>query len=183
MRFCDAIPLGLLAACAATSELGSQEELATATTVKPFMFQISAAVGGPLPQGELGCDVVADTEIDDALAGDDDADADAAGASGVDRTIAPDAGPGTPTTGKGQAKSHPELALTFPGLDFHAQRFANRGNQFSIDPPDQALCAGNGFVLESTNDVLQIFSSSGAAVTGVVDLNTFYGYPAAINRR
>lgn len=30
--------------------------------------------------------------------------------------------------------------------------------------------------------MLRVFDTSGNAVTGVVDLNTFYGYPAAINR-
>jgi hypothetical protein len=71
------------------------------------------------------------------------------------------------------------------GLNFHDQRFANGGNQFSVEPPDQALCAGNGFVVESVNDVIQVYDSVGNALLNggqAVDLNTFYGYPAAINR-
>jgi hypothetical protein len=36
--------------------------------------------------------------------------------------------------------------------------------------------------MESVNDALRIFDASGNALTGVVDLNTFCGYPAAINR-
>jgi len=106
--------------------------------------------------------------------------------SGVDRSV-----PGT-HTGKGRtvssaakAKSNPGLGTHFEGLNFHDQRFANNGNQFSVEPPDQALCAGNGFVLESVNDVLQVYDTAGNALLNgghAVDLNTFYGYPAAIVR-
>ncbi|UGB37176.1 hypothetical protein [Frateuria soli] len=81
-----------------------------------------------------------------------------------------------------RAKSHPQLAGGFEGLNFHDQRYANNGNQFSLEPPDQGLCAGNGFVVESVNDVLAIYDRSGNELVGPVDLNTFYGYPAAINR-
>jgi len=81
-----------------------------------------------------------------------------------------------------RAKSNPQLLGGFDGLNFHDQRFANGGNQFSVEPPDQGLCAGNGFVMESVNDVLAVYDSSGNKLVGPVDLNTFYGYPAAINR-
>ena len=81
------------------------------------------------------------------------------------------------------ATSNPELALTFEGLNHRDQRLANGGNQFSLEPPDQALCVGNGYVVESTNSVLRVWSTAGGpALTGVQDLNTFFGYPAAINR-
>jgi len=81
-----------------------------------------------------------------------------------------------------RAKSSPELLGGFDGLNFHDQRYANGGNQFSIEPPDQGLCAGNGFVVESVNDVMAIYGSAGNKLVGPVDLNTFYHYPAAINR-
>jgi hypothetical protein len=82
------------------------------------------------------------------------------------------------------AKASPSAALvrSFDGLTHRDQRLANNGNQFSLEPPDQGLCAGNGFVLESVNDVLRVYDRAGNALTGVVDLNTFYGYPPAINR-
>jgi len=81
------------------------------------------------------------------------------------------------------AAANPELKLSIDGLNHRQQRLANGGNQFSLEPPDQALCVGNGFTVESTNSVLRVFSSAnGAALTGVQDLNTFFGYPAAINR-
>jgi hypothetical protein len=81
------------------------------------------------------------------------------------------------------AGSNPELTLGFEGLNHFEQRFANGGNQFSLEPPDQALCVGGGYTVEGTNSVLRVFSSStGAPLTGVMDLNTFFGYPAAIDR-
>lgn len=80
------------------------------------------------------------------------------------------------------AGANPELNLSFQGLNHRDQRLANGGNQFSLEPPDQALCVGNGFVVEATNSVLRVFSTGGTSLTGVQDLNTFFGYPAAINR-
>lgn len=74
------------------------------------------------------------------------------------------------------------LHQSWRGLNGFDQRYANGGNQFSVEPPDQALCVGNGFALEAVNTVLQVFRTSGAPATGVVDLNTFYGYPAQFNR-
>ena len=81
-----------------------------------------------------------------------------------------------------RAKSHPSLLGGFNGLNFYDQRYANGGNQFSVEPPDQGLCAGNGFVMESVNDVLAIYDTTGNRLVGPIDLNTFYGYAAAINR-
>ncbi len=125
-------------------------------------------------------------EIDAALNGGDDADSSNGSGLGIaiNRSL-----PGT-KTGKGKAvsskhKSNPALSTHFQGLNFHDQRFANGGNQFSVEPPDQGLCAGNGFVLESVNDVLQVYDTAGNALLNggqAVDLNTFYGYPPAIVR-
>ncbi len=76
----------------------------------------------------------------------------------------------------------PGLGQSWNGLNGFQQRYANNGNQFSVEPPDQAMCVGNDFALEATNDVLRVFRTSGAAATGVVDLNSFYGYKAQVNR-
>ena len=78
--------------------------------------------------------------------------------------------------------SNPELALSFDGLNHFDQRTANGGNQWSLEPPDQGLCVGNGYVVEAINSVLQVWDTDGNLLTGVQDLNTFFGYPAAINR-
>ncbi len=68
------------------------------------------------------------------------------------------------------------------GLTHYEQRLANNGNQFSLEPPDQGLCAGAGFVVEAVNDVLTVFDTGGNVQKGVTDLNTFFGYAAAIDR-
>jgi hypothetical protein len=94
-----------------------------------------------------------------------------------------------------KAKSNPELGVSFDGLNLLQQRYANHQNQFTVEPPDQGLCVGNGYVFETVNDVLNVFDRSGNRllpddtntapiphVNGAVDLNTFFGYPAAINR-
>ena len=75
-----------------------------------------------------------------------------------------------------------DAAVSVLGLNHRDQRLANGGNQFSLEPPDQALCVGGGFVVESTNSVLRVFDTNGAPLTGVQDLNTFFQYPAAIDR-
>jgi len=98
-----------------------------------------------------------------------------------------------------RAKSNPEVNTSFEGLNLFQQRFARRGNQFTVEPPDQGLCVGGGYVVEAVNDVVNVFNSSGASVlpdntstnivagyptdvNHAVDLNSFYGYDPAINR-
>jgi hypothetical protein len=98
-----------------------------------------------------------------------------------------------------RAKSNPKFNTGFEGLNHYQQRYARGGNQFSVEPPDQAMCVGNGYVLEAVNDVLNVFNTSGQSVlpdntatnivsgfprnvNHAVDLNSFLGYPPAINR-
>lgn len=80
------------------------------------------------------------------------------------------------------AGSNSELNLSFEGLNHFDQRTANGGNQWSLEPPDQGLCVGSGYVVEAVNSVIQVWDTDGNQLTGVGDLNTFFGYPAAINR-
>src|SRR5262245_10552162 len=61
-------------------------------------------------------------------------------------------------------------SASFNGLNFRDQRLANGGNQFSVEPPDQGLCVGNGFVVEPVNTVVRVYSTAGAPLTGVQDL-------------
>jgi hypothetical protein len=107
---------------------------------------------------------------------------------------------GGPSVNSGKkAKSNPTFNSGFEGLNHYQQRYARGGNQFSVEPPDQGLCVGNGFVFEAINDVLNIFNESGQSVlpdntaTNIVggfprnvnhaiDLNSFYGYAPAIDR-
>ena len=53
----------------------------------------------------------------------------------------------------------------FTGLTHRDQRFANGGNQFSHEPPDQGLAVGNDFVMEAVNCAINIYN-----VDGVVQL-------------
>ena len=84
--------------------------------------------------------------------------------------------------GDGGQNADPALGSSFDGLNFFDQRFANGGNQFSLEPPDQGLCVGKGKVVEIVNDVYQVFDTHGHALMNPVDLNTLYGYRAAIDR-
>ncbi len=147
-----------------------------------FTREISSSGSTSFAASSYGTDELAWPEF----AGTDD-DAGAAPYNGpiVDRSHSGGAGHGWPGKGGNRAKSNPEVQFSFDGLNHRQQRLANGGNQFSVEPPDQGLCAGNGFVMESVNDVLQVYSSTGTPLLNggaAVDLNTFYGYPPAINR-
>jgi hypothetical protein len=100
----------------------------------------------------------------------------------TNRSLSPSAPGGVAAPASKKAKSNPQLGVHFNGLNHRDQRLANGGNQFSLEPPDQGLCVGGNFVLETVNDVLRVYNKSGTPLTGVVDQNTFYGYPPAINR-
>src|SRR5262245_23571972 len=93
---------------------------------------------------------IQDPEFDEGLEGNDsdddlgvDLQGNLSGKTAMNRSIAAGPGPGQPAVGKNKAKSNPEVTTSFNGLNFFNQRFANNGNQFSVVPPDQALCAGN----------------------------------------
>ena len=87
------------------------------------------------------------------------------------------------TAGQGVSSSGPLTVLsTFNGLNHRNQRLANGANQFSLEPPDQGLCVGNGVEMEIINDVMKVYDPSGGTVKGTTDLNTFFGYPAQIIR-
>jgi hypothetical protein len=159
---------------------------ASAASIGFQTIQLTRAGSGSLNAGPTATDFTTQPdEIDAALNGDADADGGSGDGeeSGVNRTL-PGAktGHGKPVDPAAKPKSNVTLGAHFQGLNLFDQRFANNGNQFSVEPPDQALCAGNGFVLESVNDVLRVYHTDGSPATGVVDLNTFYGYPAAIDR-
>ena len=74
------------------------------------------------------------------------------------------------------APSNPELDLTFNGLNARDQELARAG-QDPVEPPDQGLCAGNGYVLESVNSALRVYTTQGDALTDPIALSQFYGYP------
>jgi hypothetical protein len=117
----------------------------------------------------------------------------------IDRSLSNGPGKGASVNSGKKAKSNPTFNTGFEGLNHYQQRYSRGGNQFSIEPPDQGLCVGNGYVVEAVNDVFNVFNTSGQSVlpdntaanivsgfprnvNHAVDLNSFYGYPAAINR-
>ena len=117
----------------------------------------------------------------------------------IDRSLSTGSGSGiVPATAK-KAKSNPQVNASFEGLNLFQQRYARRGNQFTVEPPDQGLCVGNGYIVEALNAVVNVFNYSGMSVlpnntstnivsgfptdvNHAVDLNSFYGYAPAINR-
>ena len=100
----------------------------------------------------------------------------------VNRSIARGRGWGESIPSEDRQAFGARLQRSFDGLTLRDQRLANGGNQFTVEPPDQSLCVGNGFVVEAVNDVIRIFDHQGDALSGVVDLNSFYGYAPAIIR-
>ena len=81
------------------------------------------------------------------------------------------------------AGSNPELAKSFDGLNHFVNRFGvSGGNQFSLEPPDQGLCANGTYVLETINDVMAVYTPTGTIASGPTALNKFYNYAYAINR-
>jgi hypothetical protein len=117
----------------------------------------------------------------------------------VDRSLSKGSGAGLVTTNAKKAKSNPQFVTGFEGLNHFQQRYARGGNQFSLEPPDQGLCVGNGYVVEVVNDVINVYNEAGQSVlpdntatnivsgfptdvNHTVDLNSFYGYPPAVNR-
>jgi len=114
-------------------------------------------------------------------------------------SISSGSGGGPSVTNAKKGKSNPGFDIGFQGLNHYQQRYSRGGNQFSVEPPDQGMCVGNGKVVEVVNDVFNVFSSTGASllpdntstnivagfprnVNHAVDLNSFFGYPPAINR-
>ena len=72
---------------------------------------------------------------------------------------------------------------TADGLNHYDNRTADGGNKFSLEPPDQALCVSDDWVVESVNTVLRVRHASDlTAATGVMAINPFLGLAAEINR-
>ena len=83
------------------------------------------------------------------------------------------------------ASSNPG-ASGFDAIDHADQRLAGSGRyantQFSLEPPDQMLCVGNGFVLEGVNTALRVFSTGGTALTASTAFNQFFGLAPEVIR-
>ena len=186
-----ALVVGVLTASAGTATGASQ-----GGTLIPKAGTGSPVTGAFTPSGEGD---VFDEEFA-TEENDEGEDVDVFAGNIVDRSLsAGGAAAGVATTTGKKAKSNPKFNSGFEGLNFYQQRYARGGNQFSVEPPDQGMCAGNGYVVEAVNDVLNVFDTSGHSVlpdntatnivsgfprnvNHAVDLNSFYGYAPAINR-
>jgi hypothetical protein len=185
-----------IAACALTASAGTATGAsAAASSLVPRVGTGSPQTGAFTPSGSGD---VTDEEF--AGEADDEGQPDPYGGNIVDRSLsAGGTAVGVPTTTGKKAKSNPQFDFGFEGLNFYQQRYARGGNQFSVEPPDQGMCAGNGYVVEAVNDVMNVYNTAGQSVlpdntatnivagfprnvNHAVDLNSFYGYAPAINR-
>jgi len=88
--------------------------------------------------------------------------------------------------------SAPGVLGSWEGANSYANDWSFGGNQFSVEPPDQGLCAGNGDVFETVNQVIQIYDHDGTPLlygtpffpgsppVGLA-LNEFYGFPPSLD--
>jgi hypothetical protein len=147
--------------------------------------QITLAGTGSVRALPTGSDAIQIPEFDTGLGADEDEDElHPLGNSErfTNQSIARAIGKGTQTASANKAKSNPTLGASFDSINFRQQRLANGGNQFSVEPPDQGLCVGNGYVLSTVNTVMRVQDQAGNPLSGIVDLNSFYGYAAAVGR-
>lgn len=80
--------------------------------------------------------------------------------------------PGLPVSGNGGA-------FGFKGLSNVDQANVNQG--FSVEPPDQALCVGNGFIFEGVNDAFAVYNEQGKLLAPPAQANAFFGVPFELN--
>jgi hypothetical protein len=180
----------LLAPSFAASPVGA----APGAAQVPLAGTGSPRTGDYTPSGSAD---VTDVEFGGEL--DDESGPDAFQGQIIDRSLSKGVGNGVSVNSGPKAKSTPQFNFGFEGLNHYEQRYARGGNQFSVEPPDQGLCVGNGYVLEAVNDVLNVYNTAGQSVlpdntatnivggfprnvNHAVDLNSFYGYAPAINR-
>lgn len=74
----------------------------------------------------------------------------------------------------------------FNGVSHADQRLAGTGvyanTQFSLEPPDQGLCAGNGFVIDAVNNAMAIYDNNGNLLSGPTAMSQFFGFAPEIDR-
>ena len=72
-------------------------------------------------------------------------------------------------------------AQGFNGIDLVGQENSGTGQYKNtnggLEPPDQALCAGNGFVIEGVNLALRVYNEKAVPQTPVVPLVQFFNLP------
>lgn len=74
-------------------------------------------------------------------------------------------------------------AAGFEGINQFQQRYADNGNQWTVTPPDQALCAGAGQVLEGVNVGMRVYDAgTHAALTDTLSINRLFWGDSEIDR-
>jgi hypothetical protein len=183
-----------LAVCALTASAGTATGASSAVSSQVP----KVGTGGPTTGAFTPWDGSAGNEF---AGGGDEEGADAYAGNIIDRSLtAGGAAAGVATSTGKKAKSDPAFNFGFEGLNHYQQRYSRGGNQFSVEPPDQGMCVGNGYVVEAVNDVFNVYSQATGAsllpnntatnivagfprnVNHAVDLNSFFGYGPAINR-
>src|SRR5438046_5251794 len=100
----------------------------------------------------------------------------------IDRSLSSGVGHGASVNSGQKAKSNPTFNFGFEGLNHYQQRYSRGGNQFSVEPPDQGMCVGNGYVVEAVNDVMNVFSYSGVSqLPDNTSTNIVAGFPRNVN--
>ena len=84
--------------------------------------------------------------------------------------------PTAPATVRPMTLAAPERGLAgFEGLNAADNDTTGEGG--AITPPDQANCAGNGWVLEGTNSSMRVYNILGQPVGKPISANDFFGIP------
>lgn len=84
-------------------------------------------------------------------------------------------------------KSMPTLVNSFQGLSALEQRNAGIVDEqdahpdLDVEPPDQALCVGNGFVLEGVNRAILVRDTQGQPLSAPVSLNALFDRPPIVD--
>src|SRR5262249_12762055 len=145
LRACTKLLLALAAVLAlAVSAAGG----ASAASGVPLAGTGSPQTGDFTPSG--------DNALESPFQGDSEEATDAYNGI-VDRSLSKGPGPGSsPQSGK-KPSSNPSFVTGFEGLNHYQQRYSRGGNQFSLEPPDQGLCVRHRYVVQVTNDVMNLF--------------------------
>src|SRR2546423_11442425 len=137
-----------VAACALTGSAG----IAVGSPAAAGRLIPVAGTGSP----QTGAFTPSDGAVDEEFADEGDSEGGPGPYAGniVDRSMSSGgAALGVATTTGKKAKSDPQFNFGFEGLNHYQQRYTRGGNQFSVDPPDQGMCGGNGYVSEACHRV------------------------------
>ena len=155
--------------------------LSSAAFASPTQLQL-------VPRGSLSVPVGGSTEADDSLNSlpplhsDQDVHDFLSGGSNPNHVLPTQVGEGPSA---GLSLVNPGFS-GFDGVDHRDQRLAGTGKyantQFSLEPPDQGLCVGNGFVVETVNTAFAVYDSNGNLLAGPVAANQFFGLAPEVIR-